>query len=392
MGMARRGRGARPLCVAAPRSITANRYSPQRRPINPHRPRPAARASVQSAFYDVPPQGQIRPAPTCARPHRTLQIGPYSLPDSLVAQSVLASAFSRSQDPELILSGSTSAEPCYTIGIVWVPPKPCGANSGFVRFARRQTNSYTLRDMETRPIAEENPMPKHGIRPPVVYVYLDPVGIDSLFAQTVDEIVDEFRRVGERTTKLGTKLKAALAILFGIDLSSEAEFSHINKKAEETKSHLATEQKLDRVFDYLRQSEGSEYFTDLKTATEYCKDHFFDVNSVFVKINENFDAPQFYIENLVNRGVREVNMSGTVEFEKGPSLHEYSDDHFRKGDFRLVMLAGIDKFTRTRDGKMEAADHDAYMMRAGVDIRLNVFGYLRLRRIEYQIKPYAIWL
>lgn len=230
-------------------------------------------------------------------------------------------------------------------------------------------------------------MTKSKISPPAVYVYLDSKGIDTLFAQTVDEVVDEIKRSGDQTTGMKTRFKAALNILFGAEASAEGELSSVNRKAEEIKSHLATEQKLERVIKHLKQTDV--YFEDLKDAATYCKKNFFEVNSVFLNTRNSFNAPQFF---LGKEGVNAVNMSGTVHFEKGPSISEYSDEYFQAQDFRFVMLAGVDKFTRIQQGKMEAANHDAYMLAGGNDIRLNVFGNLRLKRIEYQIKPFAIWL
>ena len=84
---------------------------------------------------------------------------------------------------------------------------------------------------------------------------------------------------------LRLRVTAALKFLFG-DISSEGEIATVKKQAEEIKSHLATEHKLQRVIECLRQLQGDDYFEDLTKAAEYCKEHFFDVNSVFILSHE----------------------------------------------------------------------------------------------------------
>jgi hypothetical protein len=154
------------------------------------------------------------------------------------------------------------------------------------------------------------------------------------------------------------------------------------------------------LIEHLVQFEHELYFVDLAEATARCES---TREAVFVNVGASFDAPDFYEPN---KGLDIANRSGAVFF-KIPGLrpsqgrdvdldaYDNSDNYFRKSKAgpKLVMSAGMDKFTGGRVGSVTS--HIALLLRGsrGRDLKLRVFGFLSpLGPGLYQIKPYAISL
>jgi hypothetical protein len=216
---------------------------------------------------------------------------------------------------------------------------------------------------------------------PHVFVYLDTNGIESLFAQTVDRIETEIRTSLEegRDNKVGGKLGLgkAIAVLLGIELGASLETSKASKKLEEAKLSLATEHKLARLQQYLRESNNlDKNLSDaIKRANQVKK-------SVFIDVEDLFDMPQFA---RGGGGVEKVNRDGAI-------LCEVVD---RFSPAKIVMVASLSKFPRLGGGRLNRLSHDAinFASYGGKDVRLHIFGsMLSLGTGTFQVKPYAIWL
>ena len=70
-----------------------------------------------------------------------------------------------------------------------------------------------------------------------VYVYLDSMGIESLFAQTTERLEIELKKSDEDASTRKASAKVCLnklASLFGIDLGANAELGKTNKQIEQS--------------------------------------------------------------------------------------------------------------------------------------------------------------
>jgi hypothetical protein len=111
--------------------------------------------------------------------------------------------------------------------------------------------------------------------------------------------------------------------------------------------------------------------------------------TVFVKIRDRFNAPQF----LSGSGVTLVNSEGYLVLEKGDAGdYDYKDDYYR-GPARMVTVsASLLKMPGSSKG-MARTGHDAMYIRGfhGRDVLIEIFGILIPTPDYFQIKPYAIW-
>ncbi len=224
---------------------------------------------------------------------------------------------------------------------------------------------------------------------PLVYIYLDTKGIESLYAQTIDrlevELVRSHSSEGRGGAGFSVSLGNLLSALVGLkEVKAQTKLESIRIKAEQAKTRLTAEHKLDRLSDYLVKTKN--IFDKLQDAAQNASEA---GKVVYFRAVESFDAPDFYPGG---GGVREVNSSKAVVFTIRPQ-YDPSDSYFKSEPFHFLMSASLDNFTRVR-GNMGATSHDAITFRgfSGKRIPLGVFGYLiRHSALAFQIKPYAIW-
>ena len=225
-------------------------------------------------------------------------------------------------------------------------------------------------------------MSKIEYRAPLIYIYLDREGIDSLYAQTTARLETQFVTERERNREGKVGLGAALKVLLFADARADAELSLSGRNLEQVTSTLSVEQKLSGLIRYLNRFENEKYFDDIYPAIFQCSQR---KMSVFINIETKFDLPQFYSGRI---GVDIVNQEKVISFEISPSPSTNQS--------RILMNASLNKFTRMRsDGTMGPIGHEAtnFGERKGRDVPLGVFGSLNtLGGALYQIKPYAIWL
>lgn len=226
-------------------------------------------------------------------------------------------------------------------------------------------------------------------------MYLDHDGIDSLYSQTVDRLEVELVQSQERGSagRLTAKLGIGALLKQLTEIGTDAEVSIAGKQIRETKTKFRSEQKLSALVRVLSRSGNGVLFTDLASAAIVCAD---TSSIVYVQVFEKFNLPQFYCGS----GVDEVNRDKGVDFEIGPmsrrgDSYDHSDRYFKKKHYHFFMFAGIGKFPRLTGEGMGRFSHEAFLFRAyqGKDVPLGVFGYLKhLTGLEYQIKPFAIWV
>jgi len=228
---------------------------------------------------------------------------------------------------------------------------------------------------------------------PYRFMYLDVEGIDSLNAQTVTRFETEStssRGRGRKSRISGSVgLGNAIGSFFGLlNLKGEAGSESSVTSNDTVKSHLATEQKLREILEYLSRLGEPTLFVDLAHASDFSEDN---KDAVFLHLQTEFDVPQFYGD----AGVQAVNQAQYVVFEKDTEnsrYYDYRDDYFRKRGIPIVMSASLSKFPNCK-GQMGMTGHDAIFIRghAGRQIPLHVFGSLFKLTAFCQIKPYAIW-
>jgi hypothetical protein len=224
---------------------------------------------------------------------------------------------------------------------------------------------------------------------PLVYIYLDRNGIESLYAQITDRLEIELiqTRSTEGRGEVGLTLGFGnlLTSLLGIQkIGAETKLGAVRGYIDEAKTKLTVEHKLQRLTQYL-------------AATKSCAGSLEEAASrgavgevLYVCGVENFDAPDFYPGR---DGLRQINESGSMVFTTD---HNYdpSDNYFKKAQINFVMTASILNFARLHGG-MRATSHEAIMFRGfeGRNIPLGVFGHImRFSDKACQVKPYAIWL
>jgi hypothetical protein len=230
-------------------------------------------------------------------------------------------------------------------------------------------------------------MPKDGT--PLVYIYLDRDGIESLYAQITKgieiELVESRSREGRGQVGLRASFGNLLTSLLGIkELGANTEIEAVHGYVEAAKTKLTVEHKLERLTEYLTKTKRCFGSLD-EAASNSSKGEMAYVNAV-----EKFNAPDFYSGQ---RNVRAINESGAIVFNVDKN-YDSSDGYFKKGTFSFVMTAGLRNFTRIAGG-MAFKSHEAIMFSGfrGENIPLGVFGYvMRYSDLACQVKPYAMWL
>jgi hypothetical protein len=224
----------------------------------------------------------------------------------------------------------------------------------------------------------------------VNYVYLDEQGIQSLYAQTVQRLEVEHSTTIERA--LGGKAGGAarfrnllLKVLGGPELELTGELSGSRRRTEQSRNTQTVEQKLDSLLDALRQiRETALFFSDLRDAATHLEH---PRTSVFVRIEDDFDAPQF----IGGNGSESVNEAGYLILQKGgPGHYNYGDDYYRDPSLPIKLHASVSKMS---GGGMAGSSHLAVYFRGfnGREIPLGVFGAMAKTPAYFHIKPYAIW-
>jgi hypothetical protein len=229
------------------------------------------------------------------------------------------------------------------------------------------------------------------IRRPLVYIYLDPQGLESLYAQTVDRLEVELVRSQSKQggTEVGAKVGFGnwLFTLLGLkEAGAEAKVQSTRGQIEESKTRLSVEHKLELLSSHLLETK--QCFKKLDEAVGFSST---TGDGVYIRILERFDAPDFYAGG---GEVNAINSSQAMVFKIENRKYDPSDSYFKRDPFSIVMTAGLRNFTRLK-GSMGATSHEAFRFRAlnGKAIPLGVFGYLlRAGNLVYQIKPYAIWM
>jgi len=204
---------------------------------------------------------------------------------------------------------------------------------------------------------------------PVEYIYLDIPGIDSLYAQIVNDV--ETSRV--KTTQKGVSAKVGgglklknflVRLLSGLEGELSGEVSGSGTITEQSTRVLGIEHKLDRVRAFLGDRTRAVFFTDLGEASRQLQR---SDGPVFVDVRDKFNAPQFYGGA---QGALLVNADGYLLLEKGGAA-DYcdQDDYYKRSTAEVVFFRGF----------------------SGRQIPLNVFGSLSGTSDYMQIKPFAIW-
>ena len=224
-------------------------------------------------------------------------------------------------------------------------------------------------------------------------MYIDAEGIDSIYAQIVTRVETEAtssRGRGRKSRISGSVgLGEAIGSLFGLlHLKGEAGADSSVESTDTIKTHLATEQKLREILESLSRLGEPTLFSDLANASNFSAEN---KDAVFVNLQTDFDAPQFY----GGMGVQAVNKAQYVIFEKDMEYnryYDYRDDYFKKHRIPVVMSASLTKFPNCK-GRMGMTGHDAVFIRGhgGRQMPLHVFGSLFKLPEFCQIKPYAIW-
>jgi hypothetical protein len=215
---------------------------------------------------------------------------------------------------------------------------------------------------------------------PDVYLYLDSAGIDSLFAQTVERVETEFsesRKTGIKDSA-GVKfgLGKAIVALLGLQASAKLDMEKMRSKLESSKSTLTVQNKLTRLFAYLRASE--KLLLNIAVAVMAAVEQ---KSSVFLECQDEFDMPQM-AGGIIDR----INEDGAVLFE----ITTFG--RCRK----LSMVASLAKFPRVRNERLGRLSHEALLFQkdAGHQISINLFGNLRkinAAQGHFQVKPFALW-
>lgn len=235
-----------------------------------------------------------------------------------------------------------------------------------------------------------------------LYRYLDVDGIESLHAQLTDRVEIEMRSSKSGEAKAGGKAKLGLGELFRalLGMSGEAELTAdlLSSRKREVLEKLATEQKLRAVIQYLERADTNQLSTDLEAAARRCLLH---DQSLFVLCEGHFNAPQFWGGQ---DGKSAAEAAGAIFFERGPAPgrapslfedpYDYSDTYYKHESkpTRVIMAAGIAKFTRSVGGRLDSHDTIYLSASSGVRVRLSVFGQMTpVGDMFVQIKPLALY-
>jgi hypothetical protein len=228
---------------------------------------------------------------------------------------------------------------------------------------------------------------------PVSCIYFDEHGIETLHAQTVNRLEIERSTTLEKAVagKAGATARLKnllLKALGGPEFEITGEVSGSRKRTEQSKEAYAVEQKLADLMAALQRVGKPVWFSDLGEASRYVDS---SQTSAFVRIDDTFNAPQFYSGN----GSTSVNNEGYLILEKcRAGEYEYRDDYYKlKKPSRLVTISASILKMPTSSRGMAPSGHDAIFFRGfgGREIPLGLFGSMTATPKYFQIKPYAIW-
>jgi hypothetical protein len=229
-----------------------------------------------------------------------------------------------------------------------------------------------------------------SFRLPIDYIYLDRPGIESLYAQIVEAVETSRTTTTQKglAAKGGTKLalKNLVMKLTGFEAELSAEVTGSRAQTEQATKVQTVEHKLGKLLDYLGKSGEDYFFTTLNEAVKRLARA---NGTVFISVQDTFNAPQFYGRAI---GTDLVNAEGYLLLEKGGSgEYHYGDDYYKQSGALIRLSASITKMRS--GGVMGATSHEAVYIRGfgGQHIPLCIFGALSGTSDYFHIKPFAIW-
>lgn len=223
------------------------------------------------------------------------------------------------------------------------------------------------------------------------YIYIDADGIDSLYAQIVNEVVIENEiETGKRSNGSAKgSFSARVNELFNTDVNliGEREVIHSSRQ----KTMIPYESKIQLLYDYIIQHENLiDEYSKIKGKYQTKKQNFVLFSSCF---DTTLDC-----QNWEN-SMYQIGKYGYVPLYKAPSEsfdgYDYRDSYYKKSmmyQTKITMNLGIQKMIGYSSYAMTS--HLAVLFRSyrGKDIPLGVFGHIyRLAEDLFQIKPYAVW-
>ncbi len=230
------------------------------------------------------------------------------------------------------------------------------------------------------------------------YIYLDEIGIDSIYSQLNEETVREItiKQSNDKSGKLSISAGLSkLKNLFTADteLSGKLRYS---SELEKTIS-LSYEQKIKIILKEI--SNYKNYFCDLNIAL---RKNIPANQIVFINIYESFYSRLDFSSYEVFKYIHRCNY---LEFEKGDmplspnsmitydipyDNYNYHDNYYKESRYRVVLSMNLDKL---RIPFHSQTSHLAVALRGSRGkISLGVWGQLRrINDLYYQIKPFAVW-
>jgi len=226
------------------------------------------------------------------------------------------------------------------------------------------------------------------------YIYLDTIGIDDIYNQTIGRVEKEcVSTVNESTSKevkVSGSLKAILlAFVAKADIDDSTEKSRGSSTS--TTSSKSSHDKLVEITDRLSDSDFEVCFSSLAEAVRYSSE-----NKCLALFHgkHTFDAPQFYDED----GVDKVNESAYLMFNQARDHYIESDNYYKdqNANIPLDMPCSVNKMKHAQNGAMGHTGHDAVVLRGckGKNISLSVFCGVQSHTSHsgvVQLKPYALW-
>lgn len=223
------------------------------------------------------------------------------------------------------------------------------------------------------------------------YIYMDVDGINSLYAQIVNEMTVERETETEKRTSGMVKgafaVKAKELFMTDVSLAGERESAHTLRQ----KTILTDEQKIQLLLDHI--SENENLIKDYNKIGETYQAS----NCNFVFFSTGFDTTLDCAD--WSNAQQQIVTFGYIPFYKAPSEksddYEYRDCYFKAlamSQTKVTMNLGIQNMCGYSSYGMTS--HLSVMIRAlkGHNIPLGVFGHIyRLAERLYQIKPYAVW-
>jgi hypothetical protein len=183
------------------------------------------------------------------------------------------------------------------------------------------------------------------------YVYLDAVGLQSLWVQANDRTESKavtHERVRAEKVSASVGLARALGSLIGlVDVKAAAEAEPSKQPVHRARSSLAAEQKLKLLVKSLREAGPPFLYDTFDTAAAAATAL---RNAVFCLAHDVFDAPQFYAPT---DGVAIANQMGALLFERNRrpagvfDSYRYDDQYYRvetsKTGAPIIMAASLTK-------------------------------------------------